>query len=641
MANLNVNNDKKLRMRLNRDEYWDFFISNDSLGCFTSDDSDNCLMVKMDLNYDYFDDSDWIYSDSAHTWQDAVAMGHTLYNITYTGVDNGLFRFRKDRIMNKDFFKLFQENSFDIIDSDYRLKLHSVSGNTMQYEYPIITTDEYTKFNGGFFQGFFKTECDKYYVFPSKFNDGEEYNFEFVLKKSDLEKESEKTLNDKYPENKGIFFYIGTRAENKWIYLYDDKKDYTDISISDFVDDEWVDNDSFNGSLLTPNPTFDFDFDDYTDYHYYKDSVYQKQYACDFDNMFDYLEINSSKKAVLIDETMYHTTITDCKKCNSSENFELVPYFNGCACGTRYKKVMTSSCKGCFEECDEFGGDYIGDFMGLNSLEDDTTYLEDDLDISDFDYELDCGIKLSEANSYYFKTDNKFLIFDRTKDGKTVSNWEEGTEYLYVGRRNKFKGNLFILMNRTKTGYTVHNIDELRDKEINSYNVFNDLYDNALAFRITDKGEIGYRLLTIDCQKEGDDKTLMMEGYSNENVIPNDEWISVNVKAIFLGGNKMKFMFYVNGKLKFITKELPRIRLRKLDEIYEKQEGVPFNISLGGGTQGLCDTIQYNYMAIPTRVYPLEKYFGGSFIGYMKSFNIYGCKLSQEIIYKNFITKVN
>ena len=36
---------------------------------------------------------------------------------------------------------------------------------------------------------------------------------------------------------------------------------------------------------------------------------------------------------------------------------------------------------------------------------------------------------------------------------------------------------------------------------------------------------------------------------------------------------KMKLMFYVNGKLRFITKELPRIDLKALDDLYEKQEG--------------------------------------------------------------------
>lgn len=81
--------------------------------------------------------------------------------------------------------------------------------------------DGYTSLNGGFYQGFFKTECDKYQVLPSSFEDGDVMHFEFTLRKCDKEAESTKTMNDKYPNNKGIFFYLGTRAENKWIYLYD------------------------------------------------------------------------------------------------------------------------------------------------------------------------------------------------------------------------------------------------------------------------------------------------------------------------------------------------------------------------------------------------------------------------------------
>ena len=254
----------------------------------------------------------------------------------------------------------------------------------------------------------------------------------------------------------------------------------------------------------------------------------------------------------------------------------------------------------------------------------------------DFEYETDNGFKLSEANQYYFYTDNKFLFFDRTKTGKTVSNWVEGTQFMYMGRKSQFKGNLFILMNRTKTGYTVDNIDTLRDESANDYDPYRDLYNNALAFRITDKGEIGYRMLTIDCEKEGRDKTSIIEGYSFEDVIPYCEWTTVNVRMSFIFG-KMKLMFYVNGKLVYITKDLPMLDLKALNELYEKQEGVPYNISLGGGTQGLAETIQYNYMLNPTRTYPLERAFGGTFIGYIRSFKIYGCMLEQGIIYNNFL----
>jgi hypothetical protein len=228
------------------------------------------------------------------------------------------------------------------------------------------------------------------------------------------------------------------------------------------------------------------------------------------------------------------------------------------------------------------------------------------------------------------------LFFNRTSTGKTVSDWIDGTKFMYYGRKNNFKGNLFILMNRTKTGYTVNNIDELRDKDINNYNVYEDLYNNALAFRVTDEGEIGYRLLTVDCEKEGDDKTDVIEGYSNKGVIPNCEWFTADVRVSFVGGNKMKLMFYVNGKLVYITREIPRLSLKALNDLYEKQEGVPYNLSLGGGTQGLCDTVQYNYMLEPSRVFPLERHFGGTFIGYLKSFRIYDCMLGKDMVENNY-----
>jgi hypothetical protein len=208
----------------------------------------------------------------------------------------------------------------------------------------------------------------------------------------------------------------------------------------------------------------------------------------------------------------------------------------------------------------------------------------------------------------------------------------------YIGNRNSFKENLFLLMNRTCTGYNVHNIDELRNQYSTEYNVYNDVYNNALAFRITDEGAIGYRYLTVDCEKEN--KLGVEEGYSKNGIIKENQWQVINVKIDAIG-NVMKLRFYVDGKLIFVTKELPKLDLRHLKEEKEKQEGVPFNISLGGGTQGLIDTILPNYMLDPYRVYPLEKYFAGTFIGYLKSFKFYNCTMEYMYINNNFKYEIN
>lgn len=652
MANLKVNNYDNLYLRLNGDEYWDFFVNKDSYGSFRIPNGlyDDCLISYIDLcDTECTDGSEWLYSKSGYTWDKSLSIGYTLYNITYTGVDNGLFTFRKDRISNKEFMDIFQNNNFKIEEDDTRLKLHAVSGNTLQYEYPLHIEECYTKLNGGFFQGFFKTECDKYQILPSNFEHGDVLNFEFTLKKCDFEPESDKTLNDKYPENKGIFFYIGTRSENKWIYEYDKKdvdglEECYELGVDDFVEEGEIEKDDhIIGNFYDPNPDFEgydpFELGDYTDYKYYDIDLWEQD-PCDWDEMYDYLEIEVDRKPKVIpcDNDLPYKRLTWCCGEDDEKDYILKPWFRGCGCPISYKKVKKE--KGPFDPnplkgCEEFGDNYIVDNGELMSVDEAMDYIEAELDISDFDYQTDNGFSLHEGNQYYFYTDNKFLFFNRTCTGKTVANWTEGTKFMYYGRRSKFKGNLFILMNRTKTGYTVHDIDVLRDESANEYNPYNDIYNNALGFRITDNGEIGYRMLTMDCDKEGRDKSSIIEGYSFENVIPDCEWAVVNVKMSFMFG-KMKLMFYVNGKLVYVTKDLPMINLKALNELYEKQEGVPYNISLGGGTQGLAETIQRNYMLNPTRVYPIEKNFAGTFIGYISSFKIYNCFMEQMIIDHNF-----
>jgi hypothetical protein len=650
MANLKVNNYHNPKLCINEDEYWDFYLYHGSYKRYGASNGsslyDSCLISYIDLSdKDCIGDDNWIYGTSAYTWESANTIDNTLYNISYVGIDNGLFTYRKDRILNSDFINILQNNKYTIEENDNRLKLHAVSGNTLVYDYPLHLENGYTTLNGGFYQGFFKTECDKYQVLPSSFNDGDNFHIEMTLKKCDLDAESNKTLNDKYPNNKGIFFYIGTRAENKWIYMYDTyyKDGYEECSqlgIGDFVEDGDIDKNTYIiNNFFEVDPSYeeeDIEWTDlYTDYKYYDEELYNAYDECEFDDMYNYLEIDYRRKPIVIDESNDFTTIGWC--CSETSNKTVLkPYRTSCGCPIRYKRVSASdSARMSVYNHDAFGDEYIGSFDDISDSTDCQDYIADDVDITDFEYELDNGLKISEANQYTITTDNKFLFFDRTCTGKTIQNWIDGTEFMFYGRNNNFKGNLFILMNRTATGYNVNTIDELRNENINDYNVYSDLYDNALAFRITDSGAIGYRLLTIDCDSNDDDKTLIMEDYSFDNVVPQCEWFTVNIRIIFLSKNKMKFAFYIDGKLVYITKELPRIRLRELNDLYDKQEGVPYNISLGGGTQGLCDTVQKNYMLEPDRVYPLEENFAGSFIGYMKSFRMYNCQMEQMNISNN------
>lgn len=154
-------------------------------------------------------------------------------------------------------------------------------------------------------------------------------------------------MNGKYPSNKGIFFYIGTRAQNKWVYLY---------------------NNLVSGS----------------------------------------------------------TNFNCCGQ--KGEYFDMVEPSDGFDCND--------------------GDDYFD-------------LVDEDIDLEDKEFKTDNGFDIDSPNDDYFMSDNKFLMFDRTKTGITVSNYEGNEEVLISYKKRKYNGNLFEYLNRTPTGYTAENIDSL------------------------------------------------------------------------------------------------------------------------------------------------------------------------------------
>jgi hypothetical protein len=205
-------------------------------------------------------------------------------------------------------------------------------------------------------------------------------------------------------------------------------------------------------------------------------------------------------------------------------------------------------------------------------------------------------------------------------------------------------------MNRGKSGYTVNTIDRYFDNitgQSKDYSIMTDIKDNAFALKVNEDGSIGYRYLIKDCDAES--------GYSvkSENTFPgmieNDKWSTINVMFKILdggvdkcgnslGNRKMKIFIYVNGYLKLVSQELPEFRFRESNEYFDKQEGVPFNISLGGGTQGLAESMWTdNYKHPYCRVLPIEENFGGTFIGDLRSFKFYNCQLQYNEIKNNSI----
>lgn len=117
---------------------------------------------------------------------------------------------------------------------------------------------------------------------------------------------------------------------------------------------------------------------------------------------------------------------------------------------------------------------------------------------------------------------------------------------------------------------------------------------------------------------------------------------------------------YVNGYLFLVIEDFEEIIPRELNTEKEKQVGVPFNISFGGGTQGLHDHLIFSGCSLPNGPYMqdpelfpnnilsattlsglstnilLEQNFGGTFMGAISQFRMYVEPLGSPQVQHNF-----
>ena len=246
-------------------------------------------------------------------------------------------------------------------------------------------------------------------------------------------------------------------------------------------------------------------------------------------------------------------------------------------------------------------------------------YIGTGLSISERGYVDSYGYQIEDYSNEKIISDNKFLMFDRTPSGFTIDTWIEGTKVVLENKQRWPNANYFLLMDRTSSGYTVDTIDEYNKLNEYPYDIYDDIIGNVFALRIKEDGSIGYRYGVFDCVE----KYKLLEEYSKPNMVKNNEWNSINVKFSLINKRYMKIYIYVNGFLVFVSKEVNSFNFKHIiKESVGKQETVPFNISLGGGSLGLLESINPNYFAISKYILPIEQDFCGTFIGDIKSFKI-------------------
>jgi hypothetical protein len=195
-------------------------------------------------------------------------------------------------------------------------------------------------------------------------------------------------------------------------------------------------------------------------------------------------------------------------------------------------------------------------------------------------------------------------------------------------------------------------------------NVENDVIGNNLGLRIKDDGSIGYRLIAYsaqcpNCCNELTGNTSIsgisiVENYSVSGMVENNVWTHVavvfkrNCTSPCIDNEEFppypdckqgRLFFYINGYLKYVVHDFDEVLFKGFDEFKSKVEGVPYNMSLGGGSQGLLESRTFEGPDADDKNLLIEKHFAGTFIGWIQRFRFYNEPLDVTEIRCNYNTE--
>jgi hypothetical protein len=465
---------------------------------FTADDGDGDLLSNVD-------------------WKDKVALSDLLSTFGLTGVDNGAITYTSDSTLEHTYYTI-----------PTTLVLSKVDGVRRNLDYTVNQTEEGIEFKGGFYQGFYKLDGYDYQVLPNRYKKG----WTIHTKLKPTTDDTTNSLNSISNDTDGFFFYIGTRAENKF----------------------W---NTFEG--LNPE-------DDTTT----KETTFEGVTEQDF-----IIPLNPPRVVIKKEENQF--------------------LIYGRSDGNTF----------CGRDESLGFGTHRADKYEQNA----PYYYKSNIPLN----------KIDEVNPFlkYGRSDGKPICGDESDHVDFTTS--DGTDIDYGTAMASDDGSRFDLSTEL--------------------DLYKDIVDNAFGLRIKSDGSIGYRrIISRDCDVYSLDRSkhkiydnyIVKEEYAPLG-IPKDAFSEITIKWVadkeltceFDKVRNGKLQIYVGGLLRHTFEDVEEIVPRALYEHVDKQLGVPFNISIGGGTQGLLESMTFDGPDPSDDDLPLRTHFGGSFIGVMDGFKIF------------------
>jgi hypothetical protein len=289
------------------------------------------------------------------------------------------------------------------------------------------------------------------------------------------------------------------------------------------------------------------------------------------------------------------------------------------------------------------------------------------------------------------RAENKFSNLTNTE----IIKLKDDYSFNFLDTNNLYTVGYFKLNGTPYTGYFNYHgglpysgrlFDPITSVKLEYNDRYGDILDNAFGVRITPDGRIGYRTIYatdpcytgetenvsgvtnnsfIDFTTLCDDFTIgkiitkyftVEESYTKKPIVNLTEnnylLVTVTFERDFSYDNscQLKYGDYKKGTLSILLNgftvyknhDFNEIIPHELDVESKYQEGVPFSLSYGGGTQGLYEAVYLDTTKSLDGV--IEKFFAGTFLGGVKSIEMYSTPLyTTEIrdLIKNSLSEYN
>jgi len=620
---------------------------------------------KLTLNYKQYNYNNIFVSQNYYNPENkdlACFSANTSCDIGLVGTDNGLVTKLTGETITfteglfSDFLK------FNRLYFDRRLKLFQVTGytstspnvrfsgfnKTVLYEVVSKTSPYegmYHELYGGFYQGFYKLFGYDYEVFPERTNKG--WTIEMLLKPRLVNEytpgPNETTLNEIYPNNKNTFFYFGTRSENKfWHHADGNPKCFPNYNRVTSGLTKLETCACCNRTIINSRCIYVYPPRSVNNIH-----DPHVNYGCDFCKGDPQKTISCGCDC---NDYPCETCGWECQKHECANIIIPTPTPTPTPSPTpdcwKPEPTCTPTCTNC-DTCDDCVDCYTGFTSIENTCEKDPLY-----------------DSMSNAMSFRLCGDPKnpsigIRVLRFTGDCTTTGSCENtGTTFT--------------------TGYTIFDYcttpiypfcAEVCPSwlDIERWFQFDAVWERYTWLDVCDlwyRGGLGDITETLHLESLANNAaSLITIPYTNINGKTPETIQIVNLNDKWLLEKKMRsgrLKIYINGKLFHTIEDFEEIIPRALNTDKERQVGVPFNISWGGGTQGLRENLVFSSTTLPNGPYIqdpecfpvndltgttfngmdnhilIEQNFAGTFEGGISQFRMYVTPLSAPEVKHNF-----